>query len=259
MKRHKYTEYIYPFISLVSALVILMGTLSIASADDTTSYDSSGFISCVEGYDESIETAQLSREGVIQSYPYYSVNGDPYNTSQPEWRTIFSDAGVERYRVSDDGSLELHVKGGPDDADEKNVSPYLIDFNKTKSEFDALGEVSDVRIVFDFSISANLVFGTVNGKEYIVPFFIRPEWYEKYENGKAYPAEEIISLINETVQAGKEASQKAGMPVSGGGGIPDQNSFNTLVRKGIWPVAIVITAIVLVGVILILRKGRKNT
>lgn len=226
------------------------------SSDKTMSRDSSGFVTCVEGYNEAIAKEQLSKEGAIQTYPYYETNGDIRSTSNPRWKTIFEDGQLKRYIVTESGKLEILAEGGPEEPQE---SPYLIDFDKTNAEFEVLGEVSDVRIVFDFSIFANLVFGTVDGKEYVVPFFVHPEWYT-YENGKAYPSEELISLIEETIESGKKASEKAGQPVFGGGGISQESGLKSFFANNkLIPIGAVVVILVLIGggiVVILTRKTK---
>lgn len=246
MERKSSLKHLKHIAMILSVLLLMISAFSMASAESETSCEASDFPGSLEGYDESIAANQLSREGAIEAYPFYDVNGDPYDLSNRRWRVLFEDGSYERFIVTETGELSLIDKAVPQEPENQKASPYLIDFDKVKSEFDALGEVSNVRVVFDFSIYANLVFGTVNGKEYIVPFFVRPEWFESYENGKAYPAENIVSLINTTVKSGLEAAKKAGTPLYGGGGVSDRGFFSTQTGKVTLFVVIVAAAIILV-------------
>ena len=253
MKNQRIRKNLTVITVLFFACSLLLPSYSKADSDKTMSFDSTGFVTCLDGYDEAITIDQLSKDGAIQTYPYYETNGDVRSLSNPRWKTIYEGGQLKRYIVTEPGKLQILAEGGPE---EPHDSPYLIDFDKARTEFEALGEVSDVRIVFDFSIWANLIFGTVSGKEYVVPFFLHPEWYT-FENGKAYPSEEIISLIEETIKSGKQASEKAGRPVLGGGGIAQESGLMPFFTNNKWvPIGATILILVIISAVLILLKDR---
>ena len=247
MKYTKNKRLIKYLFAIASAVTLMVSMCVMASAEETKNFDSTGFVSCVEGYDDLTATWQLYQEGAIQTFPYYETNGDVRDTSNKRWRTVFNDGRYNRYSVNKNDTLSLIDSLDDPDSDFR----YAIDFDQVKSSFDSLGEVTNVRIVYDFSLCAHLVFGTVNGKEYIVPFFTRPDLYP-LNNGTAYSSEEVISLIEPQTTS---ASEKFG-----GQNFEETDiSFISFTELGILPLVIIFGIILVVVVILIIRMNKKQT
>lgn len=241
MNHNTVNGYIKRLVILYTVLALTISAFVPAfAAEESSPQESSGFLTRVKGYDESVEKELLSHEDAVQAYPYYDTD-----FSKMKWMVVLSNKKyVDTYVLIGKAGLGSHERVW------RSESDLSIDFDKAESEFASLGDVSDVYIESSSYIKANLVFGTVNGKEYVVPFTysLNGGWDQFYETGTIYPAEEIRSLVEQR-KKGPEIHE----PITG---VIIEQIHTFVANLGIVPLAILVGVVMVVVIILIIRTRK---